>query len=190
MNQKEDARVKKTKAKLIESFRKLISEKQFEDITVNDICARANVRRATFYKHYEDKYAFLKYFVGSLRDEFDKTIPKRKKPDATSAYYVEYIRGIVKFLTQNERIVKNVLQSAVLPSLIEVIKEKNFEDTCERLRKSVEEGMTLPASIEITAAMMTGAVANTLLAWFKSGKAMPVDELVLQISSVISSMQN
>ena len=190
MNKKEDARVKKTKAKLLESFKALLSEKTFEDITINEICARADVRRATFYKHYEDKYAFLKYFVGSLRDEFDRTIPKRKKPDATSAYYVEYIRGIVRFLTENENIVENVLQSAVLPSLIDVIKEKNFEDTCERLKKSVDEGMTLPASIEITAAMMTGAVANTLLAWFNSGKAMPVDELVFQISSVIASMQN
>lgn len=190
MKQKEDARVKKTRAKLIESFKELLSEKTFEDITINEICSRADVRRATFYKHYEDKYSFLKYFVGYLRDEFDRTIPKRKKPDATSAYYVEYIRAIVNFLTQNENIVKNVLQSAVLHSLIDVIKEKNFEDTCERLRKSVEEGMALPASVEITAAMMTGAVANTLLAWFKSGKAMPVDELVFQISSVIASMQN
>ena len=190
MKHKEDARVKKTKAKLLEAFRQLLSEKTFEDITINEVCSRADVRRATFYKHFDDKYAFLKYFVGSLRDEFDHTIPKRKKPNATSAYYVEYIRAIVRFLTENELIVKNVLQSEVLPSLIEVIKEKNFEDTCERLRKSVEEGMTLPASIEITASMMTGAVANTLLAWFKGGKAMPVDELIFQMSSVIASMQN
>lgn len=190
MNQKEDARVTKTKAKLLKSFKELLSEKTFEDITINEICKRADVRRATFYKHYEDKYAFLKYFVGALRDEFDRTIPRRKKPDATSAYYVEYIRGIVRFLTQNENMVKNALQSNVLPALMHVIKEKNYEDTCERLKKSVGEGMTLPASVEITAAMMTGAVANTLLSWFQSGKAMPVDELVFQISSVIVSMQN
>ena len=125
-----------------------------------------------------------------MRDEFDRTIPRRKKPDATSSYYVEYIRGIVKFLNENENIVENVLQSAVLPSLMDVIKEKNYEDTCERLKKSVDEGMTLPASIEITAAMMTGAVANTLLMWFKNNKPIPVDELVFQISSVITSMQN
>lgn len=190
MDYKEDARVRKTKAKLLTTFKQLLSEKTFEDITINEICSRADVRRATFYKHFTDKYAFLKYFVGALRDEFDRTIPKRKKPDATSSYYVEYIKGIVRFLIANEMMVKNALQSEVLPSLIEVIKEKNYEDTCERLRKSVSQGMTLPASIEITASMMTGAVASTILDWFKSGKAMPVDELVFQMSSVIASMQN
>ena len=66
-----DARVVRTKAKLVLVFKKLLCDKSFEDITVNEICEAADVRRATFYKHYADKYAFLAYFVESLRCEFD-----------------------------------------------------------------------------------------------------------------------
>ena len=50
--QKEDLRVKKTKRVLTEAFFKLLNEKPFEEITVNELCDRADVRRATFYKHY------------------------------------------------------------------------------------------------------------------------------------------
>ena len=35
---KEDARIGKTNEKLFESFKELLREKKFEDITVNDIC--------------------------------------------------------------------------------------------------------------------------------------------------------
>ena len=190
MTKKDDARVVKTKAKLLLNFKVLLSEKTFEDITVNEICDRSDVRRATFYKHFADKYAFLKYLVGSLRDDFDNRIRNHTKPDATSEYYVQYVHSLVNFLTENDAIVRNALKSEVLPALIEVIKEKNYEDTCIRLKKSVGEGMRLPASPEICAAMMTGSVASTLLSWFKGDIDMPINELIDEMCAVIESMQN
>ena len=43
MNKKEDARVIRTKAKLFTSFKQLLAEKTFEDITINEICIRSNI---------------------------------------------------------------------------------------------------------------------------------------------------
>lgn len=189
MSSKEDIRIRKTKEKLLVAFKILITEKSFEDITVNELCAAASVRRATFYKHFADKYAFLKYFVGTLRDDFDRTLPKRKKPNASSDYYIEYLHALVGFLDKNETMVKNALKSDVLPALINVILDQNYEDTRDRLKQSISNGMVLPASVEIMASMMTGAVSNTLLRWFNSGKKLPIDTLVAEISAVISSMQ-
>ena len=53
---------------------KLMQEKSFEDITVNELCDEAGVRRATFYKHYTDKFDFLSAYIGAQRDDFDKTV--------------------------------------------------------------------------------------------------------------------
>ena len=188
MNSREDARVVRTKSKLLTTFKAMLCERSFEKISVQEICEGAGVKRATFYKHFEDKYAFLKYLVGSLRDSFDSRLPKNAKPNASSDYYVKYIHALVSFLTENEKMVNNALESELFYSLLDVIKDKNYEDTCERLRKSVDDGLVLPASVEITASMMTGAVANALIYWFKNGKQTPVDVLITEISEVIKSI--
>ena len=190
MAYKEDARVKKTKNKLLDSFKELLSERSIENITIQEICEKADVKRATFYKHFDDKFSFLKFLVGSLRDSFDSKLPKSIKPDATTNYYVEYIHAIVNFLLENEAMVNNAFESDVFLLLVEIIKEKNYEDTCERLKTSVADGMTLPASVEVVAAMMTGAVASAIIRWFKDGKPIPVEALIDEVASVIKSMQN
>ena len=183
-----DARVVKTKVRLLTTFRGMLSELRFEDITVNELCARSGIRRATFYKHFEDKYDFMKFFVSSLRNEFDKTIWKKKKPDATINYYVVYLKSLVSFLIENEPIVKLILESEIMPTVVELIKEQNYQDTRDRIQKSVEEGMELSASVETVAVMMTGAVAHAVVTWFKNGMPIPADKFIEEVASVISSI--
>ena len=63
MNQNLDLRVQKTYTALTTAFFELLEEEKFEKITVNALCRRALVRRPTFYKHFADKYAFVKYVI-------------------------------------------------------------------------------------------------------------------------------
>ena len=51
-----DLRVRRTHKFLQEAMIELITEKGFEAITVGDITERAMINRATFYRHYLDKY--------------------------------------------------------------------------------------------------------------------------------------
>ncbi len=51
-----DLRIRRTHKLLQEAMIALIAEKGFDAITVGDIADRAMVNRATFYRHYEDKY--------------------------------------------------------------------------------------------------------------------------------------
>ncbi|RXZ81739.1 TetR/AcrR family transcriptional regulator [Paenibacillaceae bacterium] len=54
-----DRRIIRTKEAINKAFLKLFSEKEFEQITINDIAERANVNRGTIYLHYSDKYDLL-----------------------------------------------------------------------------------------------------------------------------------
>lgn len=58
-----DLRVQKTYRSLIESFELLLHEKEFEKISVTEICEAAMIRRPTFYRHFLDKYDFLTFFI-------------------------------------------------------------------------------------------------------------------------------
>lgn len=46
-----------------------LSQRPFEEITVQQICERAMVHRSTFYKHYENKYALLEQGIRQMYDE-------------------------------------------------------------------------------------------------------------------------
>jgi len=54
-----DPRVRRTRQLLHEALRKLLDQKRFDDITVQDITEAATLNRATFYAHYPDKFALL-----------------------------------------------------------------------------------------------------------------------------------
>ena len=51
-----DLRIRRTHRFLQEAMIELITEKGFDAITVGDIAERAMINRATFYRHYQDKY--------------------------------------------------------------------------------------------------------------------------------------
>jgi AcrR family transcriptional regulator len=53
-----DPRVKRTRQLLLQAFISLLEERHtIHSIRVADITERATINRATFYAHFEDKYA-------------------------------------------------------------------------------------------------------------------------------------
>lgn len=62
-NEKLDPRVKRTRNLILQSFSHLLAEKSFDAISVQDVTGRAQINRATFYKHFVDKYALLDHWV-------------------------------------------------------------------------------------------------------------------------------
>jgi AcrR family transcriptional regulator len=69
-----DPRVKRTLKLLQRAFAELMAEKDFENLTVQDIVDRAEINRATFYLHFEDKFALLSYLV---REAMRESIARR-----------------------------------------------------------------------------------------------------------------
>lgn len=187
---REDLRVKKTKKALNESFVALLNEKSFDDITVNELCDRAGIRRATFYKHYADKFAFLAAYVHTLRDRFDtivwnSTVEESDGSDY-SEYFVAYAIRLISFVSRNTTIIDNLLKSNLLPSLITIVAEQNYRDTLERLNNGVETGkLKLLTSPETVAGMFVGGVSTVVFAWLKTGRIKPADKLAEEVGAYI-----
>ena len=55
----EDKRIAKTKKNLKNAMIAMLGEKDFEHITITELCRAAEISRITFYSHYSDKYALL-----------------------------------------------------------------------------------------------------------------------------------
>ena len=71
MQKAEDLRIRRTRKLLQKALLEVASEKGFAHVTVRDITERAMVNRATFYRHYEDKYDLLEQYVKELSKFID-----------------------------------------------------------------------------------------------------------------------
>jgi AcrR family transcriptional regulator len=71
-----DLRVRRTQKFLQEAIIELIAEKGFDAITVGDIAERAMINRATFYRHYQDKYDL----VAKIFEETANQLVENMKP--------------------------------------------------------------------------------------------------------------
>jgi AcrR family transcriptional regulator len=71
-----DLRIRRTHKFLQEAMIELITEKGFDAITVGDIAERAMINRATFYRHYQDKYDL----VAKIFEETANQLVENMKP--------------------------------------------------------------------------------------------------------------
>ncbi len=190
MRTKEDARVIRTKAKLFDSFRELLSEKTFEDITINEICVRSEIRRATFYKHFSDKYDFLAALTYELRKSFEaKFLSNEKlKERRHTDYYVEYLRVMVDFLDRNFETVNLVFKSNMTSTLVSVIVEENYKRTKEKLDEDVCNGLSLIASTDTVAIYLSGGISNAVIKWLKTEKITPKEQLISELTDLICAV--
>jgi len=69
-----DPRIKRTLLVISDAMIALMNEKGFEHVTVRDITQHAEINRATFYRHYVDKYELLDKIVRKRMEEFAAAI--------------------------------------------------------------------------------------------------------------------
>lgn len=69
-----DRRVRRTRRVIRDALVALIREKGFESITVQEIAARADVNRSTFYFHYRDKYDLLEQSNEEMLEAFKEAL--------------------------------------------------------------------------------------------------------------------
>ncbi|MGN0243043.1 MAG: TetR/AcrR family transcriptional regulator [Lachnospiraceae bacterium] len=111
---KSESKYFNTAIKMDEAFMELLEEKDFEYISVKEICERAGVNRSTFYLHYETvgdlleesvsymNRTFLEYFSQKSEDFIGK-IPTA---DLDELYLVtpDYLKPYLEYIKEHRRV--------------------------------------------------------------------------------------
>ena len=95
--EKMDARKRYTQMVLKQSFLKLLKEKPVNKITVKEVCALAQLNRATFYAHYSDCFALMESIENELIDAFEESLRYVNSFDVTAL-----IEAIYDMVDQNQ----------------------------------------------------------------------------------------
>ena len=183
-----DLRIQKTHKALIDAFLQLLQTKRFENITINELCELAMVRRATFYKHFADKYEFFTFFVQWIQNEFRNRFAHKEQDRNGVSPYIDIIRFALDFLDENETLVHSVMESSAFPLLLDLISEQIILDVKERLQTDQNNGKELLLSPELMAFSYTGALLNILRWWIGHKNQMSKEEIISQIQKVFDKL--
>lgn len=123
-----DLRTQKVYDALIEAFQQLLTEKPFEDITVNELCDRARTRRATFYKHFSDKYDFFQFMLRQLRDDLMRETKERAVVDTPQEYLHMFVDIGLSFVEKHRKFLMSVKDSAVAGQMMQTITDQGFRE--------------------------------------------------------------
>lgn len=187
MDKKVDLRIEKTYLALYNAFTSLLEEKHFEDITLNELCDRAMIRRTTFYKHFADKYEYLSFYMKetstSLRDQLPPDIIDNNSFD----YFLYMCRGLLRFIDKHNKMVKNIVSSNMFPVMINGLAEQITDDMVQALKK-------MPASKDMTntqrediAAFYSGGIVNLLRLYLNRGNEIDEESFIASVAKLLSS---
>lgn len=98
-SQKQDLRVVRTRKMLRDAVIALAIQKGFDAVTVNEIAQLAMVNRATFYRHYQDKYDLVESYLDELYTELNAPAPPPRpgEPNPGLVKLFEHIRDNAPF---------------------------------------------------------------------------------------------
>ena len=116
-----DLRTQKVYSSLMDALRQLLEEKNFEEITVNELCERAQTRRATFYKHFSDKYDFFQFMLKQMREELLQEAKNQVQMDSPKAYLHTLVDIGLLFIERNKKFLLAVKNSDVAGEMLQTI---------------------------------------------------------------------
>lgn len=178
-----DPRVKRTRQFLVQSFQELLMEKRFQSITVREIADRATVNRATFYAHFDDKYALLDH---SIRQSFQKLLWEKLSPDST--FSLDNLRVLILSLCEY---LEGFYRCESLTAVVEPIFEKELQRQIYRvvlgwviqLQGDKSNSLTTP---EVIASAISWAIFGAGVHWGRGDKKNSAEEVSDQILSLIT----
>lgn len=177
-----DPRVQRTRELLGQAIMGLLREQEFDKITVQDITARAKINRATFYAHFEDKYALMDYL---LRDRF-KTLLHAKlgncaefTPDSLRALTLVVCEFLGNFAGHCKP--RRALNNAAIEAQIQACIYEVLLTWLEPLRATLE---TTP---EFVATVVSWAIFGSVSEWAHSHKKTSAEQLTDQVLMLLTT---
>jgi AcrR family transcriptional regulator len=162
-----DRRVLRTRRMLREALIALITERGWDNVSVQDVCERADVGRSTFYTHFADREELL---LGGF-DDLRKMLraPKGRSKDGT----LPFVRGLIEHVHGHSQLFRAIIGKRAGHSI-----EKRFRQTVMGLvREELIESGLGGRALDVTSHYVAGALVELLTWWVDTRNALGADEI-------------
>jgi AcrR family transcriptional regulator len=179
----EDLRIRRTRKLLQRALLEATSEKGFPHVTVSDIAERAMVNRATFYRHYEDKYDLLAHYIRELSELIDSDEGETSSDNSLAQSPDMPPPGLVKLLRHmqaNADFYRVMLGRQGDPAFC----SQTFRDYIEQGYRRILSGKSLMSDsdrppIDLTVSYLLGAGVSAIVWWLENDHPCPPEQMAV-----------
>jgi AcrR family transcriptional regulator len=181
-----DPRVKRTRQLLMQAFTELLEQKKnIYSISVHDITTRATVNRATFYAHFEDKFAFLEnWMLEKSQMILKKRLPHESKfnfdclPTLIQTVF-EFLTGFRQYITPGDKL--------QFEPMFEIAMQKEVHQLLLKwLREEIVTGVS-QERLEATALVISWGIFGSALQWSRNTQGRTVETMVKDVLEVVAA---
>ncbi len=180
---KSDRRILKTEKLIQESFIDLSKGKPISEITITEICNKADINRATFYAHYNNRDDLLHKIENNLLNDLEGYLSKFS-PSESSDNLRDSIESICNYLQRNKNVFDFLIdkseESSFRKRLIFIYREQFLSEWLSPTAKDTSD------ADYIYMFAVSGIVA-TIQLWIANGMKKPSNEIAQLIMTLVST---
>lgn len=171
-----DPRIVRSRHMLMEALAKRLTQKNFDDISIQEIADEATLNRATFYLHYPDKNALLQAMAA---ERFGKLIARRglSFTDCDGALRAIAL-GVCDYLADTAgcpgQLAKMPLEGSIIPVVEDMFR-----------KGAAEHAMAPGVNPELLATTAAWAIFGAARQWYQTPDRIPAEEMATKIELMV-----
>jgi AcrR family transcriptional regulator len=171
-----DPRILRSRQMLMEALLRLLTRKEFDDISIQEIADEATLNRATFYLHYPDKNALLQAMTAA---RFRDLIARRglSFTDCDGALRAIAL-GVCDYLAETagcpSQLTKMPLEGSIIPAMEDIFQEG-----------AAKHGITPSADSRLLATTAAWAIFGAARRWHQTPGRIPAEEMAAKIEVMV-----
>jgi AcrR family transcriptional regulator len=171
-----DPRILRSRRMLMEALARILNQKEFDDISIQEIADEATLNRATFYLHYADKDALLQAMTAT---RFSELIGRRGLSFSNCDGALRAIAlGVCDFLAESTGCPSQLAKMPLERSIIPVVEDMFREGAA---RHPGAPG----ADSGLLAATAAWAVFGAARRWYQTPDRVPAEEMAAKIEKIV-----
>src|ERR1700756_5630827 len=171
-----DPRILRSRRMLVEALARLLTQKEFDSISIQEIAAEATLNRATFYLHYPDKNALLQAMTAA---RFRELIARRGLSFSNCDGALRAIAlGVCDYLAETAGCPTQLAKMPLEGSIIPVV-EGMFQE-------GAANHPTVPGTDpKLLSAMAAWAIFGAARRWHQTPDRIPAEEMAAKIEAMV-----
>lgn len=165
-----DRRVQRTRRALREALIALLAERGWDDLTVQDLCDRADIGRSTFYLQFRSKEDLLD---GSLADLREGLVQQARAAGEGGVGTLHFVRGLLAHVDEQRKLFRSLIGRRSGHAV-----QARFRDMVVRLVEDDLAGIADKSWHRDAAARYVAGALFELLVWWADARPAPAAEEV------------